>query len=216
VKFWRESDQAKMVRKHLRARGLTSPRLLQAFSEVPRERFVPDRLREWAYADRPLDIGFGQTISQPYIVALTADLLQIAPHEKILEIGTGSGYAAAILAKLGERVITVERVPELADTARKRLRELGFENVTVVCADGTQGYPPEAPYDAIAVAAGGPCVPRDLKEQLAVGGRLVIPVGEHSEQNLVKVTRIDQDTFQEQAICKVRFVPLVGAQGWSA
>jgi protein-L-isoaspartate(D-aspartate) O-methyltransferase len=147
-------------------------------------------------------------------VALTVDKLRIAPDEKVLEVGTGSGYAAAILSRLAAQVITVERLPELAHSARQRLQALGYNNVTVICADGTQGYPVAAPYDAIAVAAGGPQVPPSLKEQLAVKGRLVIPVGEEDEQTLVRVTRVDAETFHQEQLCKVRFVPLVGQEGW--
>lgn len=205
-----------MVRKHLQGRGLTSPRLLQAFCRVPREEFVPAGLREWAYADRPLSIGSGQTISQPYIVALTVDKLGLSPDEKVLEIGTGSGYAAAILSLMAARVVSVERLPELADSARERLQRLGYRNVQVVCGDGTQGYLPEAPYDGIAVAAGGPRVPTSLKEQLALGGRLVIPVGGQQEQSLLRVTRTGDNSFEQETVCKVRFVPLLGEDGWTA
>jgi protein-L-isoaspartate(D-aspartate) O-methyltransferase len=185
MRFWRESDRTRMVRKQLKGRGLTDPRLLEAFAEVPREQFVPPSLKQWAHTDRPLGIECGQTISQPYIVALTVDKLGLQGPEKVLEIGTGSGYAAAILSRLAASVVSVERLPELAESARERLQKLGYHNVRVVCADGTLGYAPEAPYEAIAVAAGGPVVPESLKEQLAMGGRLVIPVGDEEEQVLL-------------------------------
>lgn len=214
MRFWRESDRGRMVSKHLRGRGLTDARLMEAFSQVPREEFVPPGLREWAYADRPLGIGCGQTISQPYIVALTVDKLGLQGDEKVLEIGTGSGYAAAILSRMAARVITVERLPELAESAAQRLRALGYDNVTVICADGTQGYPPEAPYQAIAVAASGPQVPPSLKEQLCVGGRLVIPVGDEDEQALLRFRRTGPDSWTEERLCQVRFVPLLGEEGW--
>lgn len=214
MSFWKESPRAVMVRKHLRDRGLKDPRLLAAFSQVPREEFVPADLRDWSYADRPLGIGSGQTISQPYIVALTADMLKLTGREKVLEVGTGSGYAAAILSLMAAQVYSVERLPELAQTASERLQRLGFRNVTVLCEDGTLGYPEGAPYDAIAVAAGGPRVPEALRAQLSSGGRLVIPVGGEDEQALVRVTRQDDDTFREESVCKVRFVPLLGEQGW--
>ncbi len=202
------------LKQQLTGRGITGKNLLSAFAEVPREKFVDPALEQLAYADRPLSIGFGQTISQPYIVALTIDKMELQPGDEVLEIGTGSGYSAAVLSRLCASVISVERLPELAHTATERLARLGYSNVTVICADGTQGYPHHAPYDAIAVAAGGPEVPRALREQLKIGGRLVIPVGAAEEQSLVRVRRLSPMEFRQEQICKVRFVPLIGQQGW--
>ncbi len=204
-----------MVRKQLRDRKITDPRILKAFADVDREKFVPGPLRHLAYADRPLEIGQGQTISQPYIVGLTVHQLGLGPDDRVLEVGTGSGYAAAILARIVARVITIERLPGLADSARERLRNEGFDNVTVVCGDGTQGFVSEAPFDGIAVAAGGPKVPESLKLQLQIGGRLVIPVGDYGEQSLLRITRLTDEKFHEENLGRVRFVPLVGEQGWS-
>lgn len=205
----------KTLQQQLQGRGITDPRLLAAFAEVPREAFVDPELRELAYADRPLGIGHGQTISQPYIVALTIEKMELEAGHRALEIGAGSGYAAAIMSRLCRSVVTVERLPELADSARERLARLGFTNVSVICADGTEGYEPGAPYDAIGVAAAGPEVPSALRAQLAVGGRLVMPVGERKEQVLIRLTRVEKTRFQKERICKVRFVHLIGEQGWS-
>lgn len=202
------------LEQQLTSRGITGKNLLSAFAEVPREKFVAPALEQLAYADRPLSIGFGQTISQPYIVALTIDKMELQPGDEVLEIGTGSGYSAAVLSRVCAWVVSVERLPELAHTATERLARLGYSNVTVICGDGTQGCPNHAPYDAIAVAAGGPQVPRALREQLKVGGRLVIPVGGAEEQSLVRVRRLSPTEFRQEQICKVRFVPLIGQQGW--
>jgi protein-L-isoaspartate(D-aspartate) O-methyltransferase len=203
----------RMIEKQLRSRGILPP-ILQAFAEVPREHFIDARFAELAYRDHPLPIAAGQTISQPYIVALTAQSLLLQAEDKVLEIGAGSGYAAAILSRLAARVVAVERVAELAEGARARLRSLGFDNVRIVTGDGSRGFPEEAPYDAIAVAAGAPKIPDELKKQLKVGGRLVIPVGEEGEQSLLVVTRTDQETFQQRDLGGVRFVPLLGERGW--
>ena len=199
----------------LEARGITGSAVLDAFRAVPREAFVPDSLVTSAYRDMPLPIGEGQTISQPFVVAVMADALALAGHERVLEIGTGSGYAAAILGKLARQVFTIERLEALAAIATERLERLGFRNVTVVVGDGTLGWPAQAPYDAIVVAAGGPTVPKALLAQLAPGGRLVIPVGPDADsQVLTRVTR-GPDGFIEERLGGVRFVPLIGAQGWS-
>jgi protein-L-isoaspartate(D-aspartate) O-methyltransferase len=207
--------RAVMLKAHLAARGITDESVLDAFRTVPREAFVPGELRELAYDDKPLPIGDGQTISQPYIVALTVSALAIEPTDRVLEIGTGSGYAAAVLARVAEQVFTVERIAGLARTAEQRLHDAGFDNVHVLFADGSLGWPEHAPYDAIAVAAGGPRVPEALKQQLEIGGRLVMPVGkDEATQMLVRVTRTSETEYREEPLTAVRFVPLIGAQGF--
>ncbi|MFO0685365.1 MAG: protein-L-isoaspartate(D-aspartate) O-methyltransferase [Sandaracinus sp.] len=203
-----------MVERQLVARGVRDPRVLGAFLSVPRERFVPDELLADAYDDSPLPIGEGQTISQPYVVAAMTEALGLRGHERVLEVGTGSGYAAAILARVAREVVTIERHASLAGVAEARLRAIGLTNVTVRTGDGTLGAPDRAPFDAIIVAAGGPSVPPTLLAQLAEGGRLVMPVGPTlEEQQLVRVTRRGQRTFDE-SLGEVRFVPLVGEEGW--
>ncbi len=197
------------------ARGLRDEQVLAAVSAVPREQFVPADLVEFAYHDAPLPIAARQTISQPYIVALMISALQLQSTDRVLEVGTGSGYAAAILAKIADRVFTVERHKILADSARSRLIELGYSNIDVLFADGTLGWPSEAPFDAIAVAAGGPQVPEALKEQLAIGGRLVIPVGDEIHtQKLLRIRRLGDTEYQEEDLGAVHFVPLIGLSGW--
>ena len=204
-----------MVRRHLAARGIRDPAVLAAMRSVPREAFLPPELEEFAYADTPLPIERGQTISQPYIVALMTAAAELRPADRVLEVGTGSGYAAAILARIAKEVYTIERHEELARVAADRLAQLGIRNVSVRHGDGTLGWPEHAPYDAIIVAAGGPRVPAALLEQLAPGGRLVIPVGEgRSVQRLVRVTRAADGQLHEEELGDVRFVPLIGAQGW--
>ncbi len=214
------SDLAKlredMVENQIAARGIRSATVLGALRKVPREAFLPERLREFAYEDSPLPIAAGQTISQPYIVALMTDALDLAGGERVLEIGTGSGYAAAVLAEIAADVYTVERIGELAEKAASTLTALGYRNVHVVHGDGTLGWAAAAPYDAIIVAAGGPEVPESLKQQLKVGGRLVIPIGtDPRAQELVRVTRTADDEFRSEDIADVRFVPLVGKEGWA-
>jgi protein-L-isoaspartate(D-aspartate) O-methyltransferase len=206
----------RMVSEQLARRGIADPAVLDAFARVPREEFVDPELRDHAYDDYPLAIGFGQTISQPYVVAMTVEALALRGHEHVLEIGTGSGYSSAILGLLAREVDTVERLSELAGPAAERLARLGFSNVHVHCADGTLGWRPAAPYEAICVAAGAPRPPRPLLEQLAIGGRLVIPHGDASSQHLVRIIRRDEQTFVEEDLGEVRFVPLVGAEGWPA
>jgi protein-L-isoaspartate(D-aspartate) O-methyltransferase len=208
-------ERARMVEVDLARQGISDARVLDAFRTVAREDFVPLDLAEFAYEDAPLPIGEGQTISQPYIVAVTAEALSLRGGERVLEVGTGSGYAAAILGRLAKEVYTVERLLSLAESARERLGRLGYANVHVRCGDGSLGWAEHAPYDAIAVAAGGPSVPRALREQLAVGGRLVIPVGpDEASQKLVRVTRTSDTEYREEPIADVRFVPLIGEQGW--
>lgn len=205
----------RMVEAHLVKRGITDARVLDAFRQVPREAFVPTELAEFAYEDTPLPIGEGQTISQPYIVALTIQRLGLEGGERVLEVGTGSGYAAALLGRMAREVYTIERVASLATAAEERLARLGFANVHVVRGDGSLGLPEHAPYDAIAVAAGGPKAPPALLDQLAVGGRLVMPIGEsEGEQVLVRITRESEAQYREEPITDVRFVPLIGEQGW--
>lgn len=207
----RARQRARMVREHLAARQITDVRVLTAMGSVPREHFVPDELRGFAYDDRPLPIDAEQTISQPYIVAVTLQALGLRGGERVLEVGTGSGYAAALLQCLAREVYSIERLAPLADTARERLHSLGYP-VVVGHGDGTLGWPEHAPYDAIAVAAGGPRVPPALIAQLAPGGRMVIPVREGEKQWLVRVTRT-ADGIRTEPLEEVRFVPLIGAQG---
>jgi protein-L-isoaspartate(D-aspartate) O-methyltransferase len=204
-----------MVERDIAGRGVRDVHVLEAMRTVPREAFVPASWREQAYDDRPLPIDAGQTISQPYIVALMCEALQLTGDERVLEIGTGSGYAAAVLSRLAAQVDTVERIAELAEGAARVLSELNVSNVRVHCADGTLGWPDAAPYDAITVTAGGPVVPHALLAQLAPGGRLVMPVGSNRGwQDLVRVTRAGPDDFRTESLCEVAFVPLMGTQGW--
>ncbi len=209
-----ESRRQRMISDHLRRRDILDPNVLAAFASVPRDRFVPAELLDHAYDDTPLPIGSGQTISQPYIVAITAQSLALTGSERVLEIGTGSGYAAAILGQLAHEVHTVERIEELARTAAERLGALGIDNVHVHHGDGTLGWPVNAPYEAIAVAAGAPRPPPALLEQLTIGGRLVVPTGSADAQRLVRITRLTDDQYSEEDLGDVRFVPLLGEQGW--
>jgi protein-L-isoaspartate(D-aspartate) O-methyltransferase len=209
-------QRAHMVKHHIESRGVRSPLVLEAMGAVPREEFLPSHLREYAYEDTPLPIGEEQTISQPYIVAFMTEALGLSGGERVLEIGAGSGYAAAILSRIAGEVYTVERIGELAAKASEKLSDLGYENVHVLHGDGTRGWEEHAPYDAIIVAAGGPKVPTSLKAQLAIGGRLVIPVGADPKvQELVRVTRLSEDEFKTEDIADVRFVPLLGEEGWA-
>jgi protein-L-isoaspartate(D-aspartate) O-methyltransferase len=204
-----------LVRRQIRARGIRDPAVLAAFEAVPREAYLPPEMADFAYLDRALPIEKGQTISQPYIVALMIEALSLSARDRVLEVGTGSGYAAAILGKIAREVYTVERHGELAEQAKRRLAEQGYKNIHVLHGDGTLGWPEHAPYDAIVVAAGGPEVPKALLDQLAVGGRLVIPVGEdRTLQSLVRVTRTSARDLEREELGEVCFVPLVGAGGW--
>ncbi len=207
-------ERDRMLEDQLRRRDITDRRVLAAMRQVPRHRFVRPADRHLAYADAPLPIGKLQTISQPYIVALMTQWLEPQPDDQVLEVGTGSGYQAAVVARLVRRVITVERIPELAAQARKILTELGVLNVEVVEGDGTCGYPDEAPYAGILVTAGAPSVPEALRQQLAEGGRLVLPVGSRDGQMLERWTR-GGDDFHRERIAPVAFVPLIGEQGWN-
>jgi len=209
-------QRARMVERQLRARGIRSERVLEAMEEVPRERFVPPDQHHLAYRDQALPLSRGQTISQPYMVAIMTEALQLRPGDRVLEIGTGSGYQTAVLCRLAAEVFTVERIPALAAGAQEILRELGCANARCLVADGTLGWPDEAPFDAILVTAGAPGVPGSLKTQLAEeGGRLVVPVGDRFVQELVRVTRRG-DSFESEDLLSCRFVPLLGAEGWDA
>jgi protein-L-isoaspartate(D-aspartate) O-methyltransferase len=204
-----------MVERQIARRGVRDPLVLEALTSVPREAFVPEAMREFAYDDAPLPIDQSQTISQPYIVALMTEALQLKGGERVLEVGTGSGYAAAVLAHIAREVYTVERHGQLATKAASVLIAHGYTNVHVLHGDGTLGWPEHAPFDAIVVAAGGPSVPESLKTQLRVGGRLVIPVGgDRQLQELLRVTRLSEHDYQTEELADVRFVPLVGKEGW--
>lgn len=204
-----------MIEYQLEARGLKDQSVLNAVRAVPREKFVPTELVEFAYRDSPLPIAASQTISQPYIVALMIAALKLKPDDRVLEVGTGSGYAAAILAEIAAEVYTVERHKILVDTARERLQTLNYSNIRIMHGDGSLGWPEYAPFDAIVVAAGGVEVPQALKEQLSIGGRLVIPVGRTLQsQQLIRVERISEFEFRQESLGDVRFVPLIGAAGW--
>ena len=209
-------DRERMVATQIEARGITDPLVLDAMRIVPRERFVPASLAKFAYDDGPLPIGHGQTISQPYIVAVMAQAAGLKPGARALEIGTGSGYGAAVLSRIAAEVYTVERVGALAAAARASLAKLGYANVHVLEGDGSLGWADHAPYDAIVVTAGGPRVPRTLLNQLAAGGRLVMPVGPVARhQRLVRVTRTDAHEYAYEDLEEVAFVPLIGAEGWT-
>ncbi len=204
-----------MIRDHLQGRGISDPAVLRAMREVPREAFVDERFRLQAYDDRPLPIEDGQTISQPYIVAYMTEALELTATDRVLEIGTGSGYAAAILSRIVAVVHSVERLPGLALTARNRFEKLGYTNIVVHEGDGTLGWPDHAPYDAIVVTAGAPKLPQSLLDQLAIGGRLIIPVGKYTDlQVLIRARRVAEDDFSQEQLCGVRFVPLIGSEGW--
>ena len=208
-----ERDRKRMVKEQIERRGLRNPRLLAAIESVPRHLFVPDEYRYSAYDDCPLPIGFGQTISQPYIVALMTNLLNLKGDERVLEVGAGSGYQAAILGVMADEVHTVEYVPELASGADKLLKALGMDNVHCHFGDGSLGWPDAAPYQGILVAAAAPQTPKTLLEQLEDGGRLVLPVGGRGMQNL-EVWERKGDDFESKTITAVAFVPLRGEQGW--
>ncbi len=207
--------RARMVAEQLAGRDIEDAAVLRAMRLVPRERFVPQASRPYAYDDGPLPIPANQTISQPYVVAYMLAALALRPGDRVLEIGAGSGYAAAVLSRIVGQVYTVERHAELADYARERLAALGYDNVRVHRGDGTRGWPEHAPYDAIIVAAGGPAVPDSLRGQLAPGGRLVMPVGRsRQQQHLVLVTRRPDGGYDEERLAPVAFVPLIGEEGW--
>lgn len=204
-----------MLKEHLQGRGIRDLTVLAAMREVPREEFVDERVVAKAYGDHPLPIAGGQTISQPYIVAYMTEALELGRNDRVLEIGTGSGYAAAVLSRIVTTVYSVERLGGLAQSARERLERLGYTNIVIHEGDGTLGWPEHAPYDAIVVTAGAPGVPQPLLAQLATGGRLVIPVGRSCDvQSLIRVRRVTEHDYRREELCGVRFVPLIGAAGW--
>lgn len=209
----RKEERLRMVRYQIEARGVEDPAVLVAMRDIPRHLFIPEEFRDAAYHDRPLPIGSGQTISQPYIVALMTSLLELKPGDRVLEIGAGSGYQAAILSKLARNVVTIERLPEIASKARDVLQGLGIYNVRVIVGDGTLGYSADAPYDGIIITAASPDVPSPLIDQLADGGRLVAPVGSRDLQQLVRVTR-QGSLINRENFGGVVFVPLLGRYGW--
>ena len=207
--------RGQMVRRQIEARGILDPLILDAFREVPREEFVDEGQRQWAYDDHPLPIEAGQTISQPYIVAVMVEAAEIRPGDKVLEVGAGSGYAAALVSRIAREVIGIERQHDLVEVAQERLQRLGYDNVKIVEGDGTRGCPDEAPFDAILAAASGSHVPKPLIDQLAPGGRLVMPIGDPGwVQELVKLTKRPDGTTEQKNLGGVRFVPLIGEEGW--
>ena len=205
--------RARMVERQLRRRGISDERVLEAMARVPREEFLPESLRDLGYEDGALPIGYGQTISQPFIVGSICSLLRLEGEERVLDVGTGSGYQAAVLAELAAEVVTIERIPELAAAAREALDATGYGRVEVRVGDGSLGVPDRAPFDAIAVAAAAPSVPVPLYEQLADGGRLVLPRGSRWGQELVLVVKTDTGPVERESI-PCRFVPLVGVEGF--
>ena len=209
------AEREAMVERQLKRRGIGEKHILDAFREVPREAFLSPGHEHLAYGDHPLPIEANQTISQPYIVALTIQAAGIKPGDKVLEVGAGSGYAAAVISRIARKVVGIERQHELVEVARARLERLGYGNVDVVEGDGTRGCPEQAPYDAIVAAASGSHVPKAFIEQLTDGGRIVMPVGDPGwVQELVKVTKKPDGTLERENLGGVRFVPLIGEQGW--
>ncbi|MEZ6022470.1 MAG: protein-L-isoaspartate(D-aspartate) O-methyltransferase [Hyphomonadaceae bacterium] len=205
----------RMVEQQIVRRGVDDAHVLEAMRTVPREAFVPEDVRDYAYEDCALPIEAGQTISQPYIVAAMIAAADVKPGQRVLEVGAGSGYAAAVLSRIAAQVCAVERHAELADAAAARLARLGYGNVDLRCGDGAAGWPDAAPFDAIIVSAGGRSAPPALKQQLVIGGRLIIPIGvERGRQTLTRITRRDEDRFDQEPLAAVAFVPLVSTQGW--
>jgi protein-L-isoaspartate(D-aspartate) O-methyltransferase len=206
--------RSRMVERQLRRRGIGDERVLAAMADVPREHFVPEPVRRGAYNDSALPIGHGQTISQPWVVAAICETLRLDGDESLLEIGTGSGYSAAVLARLARSVITIERVPELGEMAQRKLEELGIDNVEVIVGDGSRGHPEGAPYDAIAVHAATPEAPHSLLAELATDGRLVVPIATGSADLLTAFIR-ENGNLRQETIGPCRFVPLIGAEGFN-
>ena len=211
IKYERQRDD--MVNHQLKPRGINDPHVLEALRTVPRHLFVSEALRDQAYGDYPLPIGEQQTISQPYIVAEMTQALELGKDDRVLEIGTGSGYQAAVLAEIVFRVYTIERIRALYIQARKLLDRLNYHNIIMRCSDGTTGWQDESPFDAIMVTAGAPEVPEKLLDQLAAGGRMIVPVGNQHSQDLIKITK-DKDGLHKSNLGGCRFVKLIGAQGW--
>lgn len=210
------AEREAMVERQIESRGIHDPKILEAFRAVPREEFLSEEYRDLAYGDHPLPIEAGQTISQPYIVALMIEAAEIKPGDTVLEVGAGSGYAAAVMSRIAGKVIAIERQGELVKVAKERIDRLGYDNVRIVEGDGTRGCPDEAPFDAILAAASGSHVPKTLVEQLADGGRIVMPVGDPSWiQKLVKVTKGPAGKLITEDLGGVRFVPLIGEEGWT-
>ena len=203
-----------MVEKQLLPRGVSDARVLAAMETVPRHLFVPKNQRHQAYDDTPLPIGSGQTISQPYMVARMTELLSLTKDSRVLEVGTGSGYQAAVLGQLAGEVWSIERLPELAGQARALLQRLGYDNVHVVVGDGTLGFPEAAPYDAIVVTAGAPRIPETMRKQLTIGGLMVIPVSAGYSQDLLLIERDDVEVYRETIVLACTFVPLIGSEGY--
>ena len=209
------AEREAMVERQLKRRGITDAQILEAFRAVPREAFVGEEYAHLAYGDHPLPIEAGQTISQPYIVALMIEAAAIKRGDKVLEVGSGSGYAAAVISRIAAKVIGIERQHDLVEVSRSRMAQLGYDNVEIVEGDGTKGAPREAPFDAILAAASGSHVPKALLDQLGPGGRLVMPVGQPGwVQKLVKVTKREDGSLQQSDLGDVRFVPLIGEEGW--
>lgn len=209
-----ERLREEMVSEQILKRGITDEKILEAFRNIPRHLFVPENQRNFAYQDHPLPIGEGQTISQPYIVALMSWLLELQPFQKVLEIGTGSGYQTAILAYLGAEVYSVERIAILAEKAQRLLGQLGFKNIKIKIGDGTLGWKEYSPYDRIIVTAASPSILESWKKQLKVGGKIVLPLDEGGYQKLVVVDKVSDTEFKERKICDCIFVPLIGRYGY--
>ncbi len=209
------TQRRQMIERQVAARGVRDPWVLAAMREVPREMFVDDAMRDYAYEDSPLPIDAQQTISQPYIVALMVEAAQLRSGDRVLEVGAGSGYAAAVMARIAGHVHAIERYAQLARVARRRLLLLGYDNITLHIGDGSGGWPEAAPFDAIIASAGAPRVPDVLRRQLSIGGRMVIPVGDSERrQRLLKLVRTGEDSWSEESLGDVLFVPLVGEHGW--
>ncbi len=209
-----DKERKLMVDKQIYNRGIKDKRILHAFNQVPRHAFVPEDKQHMAYGDYPLPVGDGQTISQPYIVALMTDALELTSNDKVLEIGTGSGYQAAILAELVKEVFSIERIEGLAENARQILEGLGYENIQLRIDDGTLGWKDQAPFDGIIVTAASPRIPKSLTDQLNIGGRMVIPVGDMTSQDLIKVKKSQEGELEKTNLGGCRFVPLKGEEAW--
>lgn len=208
-----EAARKEMVAVQLARRGISDRKVLAAFRKVPRELFVPEGVKRFAYQDGPLAIGQGQTISQPYIVALMTELLRVEPGNSVLEIGTGSGYQSAILLSLGVRLFSVERYLSLAEKAKKSISRLGYD-LNVKVSDGTLGWAEFSPYDKIIITAASPAVPESIKKQVKIGGRMVAPLGPRDNQQLTVIDKLDENKFKSRAACGCVFVPLIGKEGW--